>query len=98
MRALRALPRQATEFHHSNHVTQQRRTFLGLQRTPQPSQAMRGYLVAQGAVIVLLIDYGIATITNDKTTFRSICQAAGWWKDPAPFEQSHGAATTDKEG
>lgn len=54
---------------------------------------MMAYLTAQGAVIVLLIDLGIATLTGDKTTFRSIVQAAGYWQDPPPFEQSHG--TTD---
>lgn len=58
---------------------------------------MMGYLAAQGAAIVLLIDLGIATLMNDKTTFRSICQAAGLWKDPPPFEEAHGTADEQTE-
>lgn len=76
---------------------QQRRTFLGLQRTPQPKPAMMAYLVAQGAGIVLLIDLGIATLMNDKTTFRTICQAAGVWKDPPAFVEAHTSASEETE-
>lgn len=54
---------------------------------------MMAYLVAQGAGIVLLIDLGIATLMNDKTTFRSICQAAGWWKDGPAFDEAHAGAS-----
>lgn len=75
----------------------QRRTFLGLQRTPQPKPAMMAYLVAQGAGIVLLIDLGIATLMNDKTTFRTICQAAGVWKDPPAFDEAHAAGSGEGE-
>lgn len=53
---------------------------------------MMAYLVAQGAAIVLLIDWGIATAMGDKTTFRSICQAAGWWKDGPGFEEVHASS------
>jgi len=60
---------------------------------------MAGYLVAQGLVVVLLIDLGIATAMNDKTTVRSVCQAAGWWKDSPAFNDAHGkVGTTASEG
>lgn len=75
----------------------QRRTFLGLRRTPPPSTGMSAYLVAQGLGIVLLIDLGIATVTQEKTTLRAICQAAGWWKDPPGFEKVHGNAAEGQE-
>jgi len=55
---------------------------------------MAGYLVAQGLVVVLLIDLGIATAMNDKTTVRAVCQAAGWWKDSPAFNDAHGTADT----
>ena len=48
-----------------------------------------GYLVAQGLAIVLLADYGIATVTNEMTTVRAVCQTAGLWKDTPPFEKIH---------
>ncbi|KAF2763857.1 hypothetical protein EJ03DRAFT_283263 [Teratosphaeria nubilosa] len=51
---------------------------------------MMGYLVAQGLVIVLLADLGIATSTGNITTVRSVCQAAGFWKGPVEFEKAHG--------
>ena len=75
----------------------QRRTFLGLQRTPQPKPAMMAYLVAQGAGIVLLIDLGIATLLNDKTTFRTVCQAAGVWKDPPAFDEAHASGIEENQ-
>jgi len=87
--ALRARPRVV-----SCNGVRQKGTFLGLQRTPPPKPAMAGYLVAQGLVVVLLIDLGIATAMNDKTTVRSVCQAAGWWKDLPAFEHAHETVDT----
>jgi hypothetical protein len=55
---------------------------------------MMGYLVVQGLAIVLLADLAIATIINQPTTVRSICQTAGVWKDPPPFEKIHNGTTT----
>ena len=72
-------------------------TFMGLRRTPPPKPGMMAYLVIQGLGIVLLIDLGIATVTQDKTTFRSICQAAGFWRDPPAFDQAH-SANSDEQG
>ena len=68
----------------------QRRTFLGLQRTPPPSSRMMGALVAQGLAVVLLADLGFATLTNQTTTVRSVAQSAGYWLDPPEFEKVHG--------
>jgi hypothetical protein len=51
---------------------------------------MMGYLVAQGLAIVLLADLGIATLLGHTTTVRSVCQAAGFGKDPQAFEEMHG--------
>ena len=62
-------------------MLQQRRTFLGLRRGPPQTPAMNAYLVVQGLAIVLLADLGVATAMGDITTFRSICQAGGLWKD-----------------
>ncbi|KAF2481777.1 hypothetical protein BDY17DRAFT_325291 [Neohortaea acidophila] len=76
----------------------QRRTFLGLQRGPPQSQATNAYLVGQGLIIVLLVDLAIATAMQDKTTFRSICQAAGWWQDPPHFQEAHGSGDASAEG
>ncbi|KAK4624573.1 hypothetical protein CLAFUW4_06445 [Fulvia fulva] len=59
----------------------QKRTFLGLQRTPAPSSRIMGALVAQGLFVVLLADYGFATLTNQPTTVRAIAQSAGFWKE-----------------
>ncbi|KAH9845064.1 hypothetical protein Tdes44962_MAKER06923 [Teratosphaeria destructans] len=82
---LRQRPRLHTEV-----LGGQRRSFMGLQRTPPPKPAMMGYLVAQGFIIVLLADLGIATVTGKVTTVRSVCQAAGFWKGPVEFEEAHG--------
>lgn len=82
---LRARPRVLTY-----NAIRHKGTFLGLQRTPPPKPAMAGYLVAQGLVVVLFIDLGIATAMGDKTTVRSVCQAAGLWKDLPAFDDAHG--------
>lgn len=79
---------------------QQRRTFLGLQRTPQPKPGMMAYLVVQGLAIVLLGDLAFATIMNDKTIVRSVAQAGGVWLDPPPFGEIHeksGERVAEKE-
>ena len=68
---------------------QQRRNFLGLQRPPPPKPGMMGYLVAQGLAIVLLADLAFATVINEPTTIRSLCQTVGFWKEPAAFEKIH---------
>ena len=73
-------------------VMPQRRTFLGLQRPPPPQPQMMGYLVAQGLAIVLLADLAFATVTNEPTTIRSLCQTAGFWKDTPPFDKTHDQA------
>lgn len=70
-------------------MQQQRRTFLGLQRTPAPKPAMMAYLTLQGLAIVLLGDLGFATLTNDVTVARSVIQAAGYWRGPPAFEEVH---------
>ncbi|RMY92412.1 hypothetical protein D0861_02513 [Hortaea werneckii] len=67
---------------------QQRRTFLGLRRPPPPKTPMMGYLVAQGLAVVLLVDLGIAMLRGEPTTVRSVCQSAGFWKDP-DFKRLH---------
>lgn len=67
---------------------QQRRTFLGLRRPPPPKTPMMGYLVAQGLAVVLLADLGIAMLRGEPTTVRSVCQSAGFWKDP-DFKKLH---------
>jgi len=67
---------------------QQRRTFLGLRRPPPPKTPMMGYLVAQGLAVVLLADLGIAMLRGEPTTVRSVCQSAGFWKDP-DFKRLH---------
>ena len=66
----------------------QRRTFLGLRRPPPPKTPMMGYLVAQGLAVVLLADLGIAMLRDEPTTVRSVCQSAGFWKDP-DFKKLH---------
>jgi hypothetical protein len=48
-----------------------------------------GYLVAQGLAVVLLADLAFATVTNEHTTLRAICQTVGLWREPAKFEQIH---------
>ncbi|RMZ14450.1 hypothetical protein D0860_02120 [Hortaea werneckii] len=67
---------------------QQRRTFLGLRRPPPPKTPMMGCLVAQGLAVVLLADLGIAMLRGEPTTVRSVCQSAGFWKDP-DFKKLH---------
>ncbi|EGP89214.1 uncharacterized protein MYCGRDRAFT_85399 [Zymoseptoria tritici IPO323] len=51
---------------------------------------MMGWLVVQGLGVVLLADLAFATLTNDRTTIRSVAQSAGYWKDPPPFDEVHG--------
>jgi hypothetical protein len=63
---------------------------MGLQRTPAPPPSTMGYLVAQGLAIVLLGDYAIAMIRNEPSTLRTVCQAAGFWRDAPEFEDVHG--------
>ncbi|KAM3416688.1 hypothetical protein BST61_g8279 [Cercospora zeina] len=72
-------------FHHIH----QRRTFLGLQRTPSPPPKTMALLVLQGLGIVLLADYAIASVTGEATTVRSVAQSAGYWQDAPPFKQTH---------
>lgn len=79
-----AIMRQRNAF-----ASQQRRTFLGLQRTPAPKPQMMGYLVLQGLAVVLLADLAIATVQNEPTTIRSVAQSAGLWLDPPAFEKTH---------
>ena len=67
----------------------QRRTFLGLQRTPAPSNRTMGVLVLQGLGVVLLADLAIATAQGEPTTIRSVAQSAGFWKQPPAFDQTH---------
>ncbi|KAK5128078.1 hypothetical protein LTR85_005195 [Meristemomyces frigidus] len=67
----------------------QRRTFLGLRRPPPPKTPMMGYLVAQGLAIVLLADLAFATLQNEPTTVRAVCQSAGFWQEQE-FEKLHG--------
>ena len=83
----RMLPRIYS--HRRNVIPQQRRSFLGLQRPPAPKPHMMGYLVAQGLAVVLLADLAFATVTNEHTTVRAICQTVGLWKEPPKFEQVH---------
>lgn len=71
----------------------QRRTFLGLQRTPAPKPHIQGLLVGQGLAVVLLIDYAAAALQDSKTITRSTLQFFGLWQDPEPFETSHKAET-----
>ncbi|KAK6390375.1 hypothetical protein LTR65_005750 [Meristemomyces frigidus] len=82
-------------FQHSVHP--QKRTFLGLRRPPPPRNAMMGYLVAQGLAIVLLVDLAIASVQNEPTTIRSVCQSAGFWKEKG-FGRLHDADGTVKKG
>lgn len=68
---------------------QQKRSFMGLQRTPAPKPQVMGYLVAQGLAVVLLADFAIATVQNEPTTLRSVAQSAGLWTEGKPFEKAH---------
>lgn len=68
----------------------QRRSFMGLQRTPAPKPPMMGYLVLQGLAVVLLADLAIATAQGETTTVRSVCQSAGFWKEEKGFGETHG--------
>ena len=72
-----------------NGIMLQRRPFLGLHRPPAPKPHLMGYLVAQGLAVVLLADLAFATLTNEPTTIRAICQTVGLWKEPPKFEQIH---------
>ncbi|EME84803.1 uncharacterized protein MYCFIDRAFT_195757 [Pseudocercospora fijiensis CIRAD86] len=69
----------------------QRRTFLGLQRTPAPSPKQMRLLVLQGLGVVLLADLAIATAQGEPTTVRSVAQSAGFWKQPPPLHHAHHA-------
>ncbi|KAK5118359.1 hypothetical protein LTR62_002873 [Meristemomyces frigidus] len=62
---------------------------MNLKRTPAPPPQMMGYLVVQGLVVVLLGDLAIATIRNEPTTVRSVCEAAGIVKKAAEFDVAH---------
>lgn len=75
----------------------QRRTFLGLQRTPAPKPQMMGYLVLQGLAVVLLADLAIATAQNEPTTIRSVAQSAGLWLEAPAFEEIHESKTETAE-
>lgn len=83
--------------HHNAFVAYQRRTFLGLQRTPAPKPQMMGYLVLQGLAVVLLADLAIATVQNEPTTIRSVMQSAGLWRDPPEFDKAHEAKTENAD-
>ncbi|KAM0716287.1 hypothetical protein Q7P37_007732 [Cladosporium fusiforme] len=76
-------------------VAMQRRAFLGLQQTPPPKPRMVGYLVMQGLAVVLVADFGFATINNHPTVLRSIAQSAGIWKEGPTFEESHKSGAED---
>ena len=67
----------------------QRRSFLGLQRTPPPKPHIQGLLVGQGLAVVLLVDYAAATLRNEKSVARSTLQYFGFWRDPPPFDETH---------
>jgi hypothetical protein len=67
----------------------QRRTFLGLQRTPPPNPRMMGYLVIQGLAVVLLVDVSFATALGHQTIMRKIAQSAGIWKEAPSFDTYH---------
>ena len=67
----------------------QRRTFFGLQKPPPPKPAMMGYLVVQGLAVVLLVDFGFATVFNGKTQIRKVAQSAGFWTDGPEFGRVH---------
>lgn len=67
----------------------QRRTFLGLQQTPPPKPRMMGYLVMQGLAVVLLADFGFATLLHHPTATRTILESAGIWRKGPSFEDSH---------
>lgn len=68
---------------------QQRRSFLGLQRTPTPKPHVQGLLVAQGLAVVLLVDYAVAAMQGSKTTLRSTLEFCGMWKVPPSFDTVH---------
>jgi hypothetical protein len=71
------------------HGMSQRRTFLGLQRTPPPNSRMMGYLVAQGLAVVLLVDVSFATVLGHQTIIRKIAQSVGIWKEAPSFDTHH---------
>lgn len=75
----------------------QRRTFLGLQRTPAPNPHIQGLLVGQGLAVVLLIDYVVAAIQGEKTTLRSTLQFFGLWKDAPAFDTAHKPTMTNEK-
>lgn len=78
----------------------QRRSFMGLQRTPPPKPCMMGYLVLQGLAIVLLADYGFASLLGHPTVVQKVARSAGLWKDGPTFDQVHKRedTTTDDSG
>lgn len=67
----------------------QRRTFLGLQRTPAPNPRVMGYLVFQGLAVVLLADMGFATLLDHPSVTRKVAQSMGIWKEEPSFETRH---------
>jgi hypothetical protein len=73
----------------------QRRTLLGLQRTPPPGPQMMGYLVVQGFVVVLLADLGFATVLGHSSITGRIAQSAGIWKENPSFEDHHATRSVD---
>ncbi|KAI5357164.1 hypothetical protein Slin14017_G124850 [Septoria linicola] len=75
---------------------QQRRTFLGLQKTPPPPPKTMAWLVLQGLGVVLLADFAFASMTGDVTTVRSVAQSAGFWPNAPPFKQVHEQRRADE--
>lgn len=50
---------------------------------------MMAYLTLQGLAIVLLVDFAIASVQNEKTTIRSVAETAGLWRDQPAFSEVH---------
>lgn len=73
---------------------QQRRSFMGLQRTPPPKPSTMGYLVVQGLALVLLADYGFAALLDHPTVVRKVAQSTGLWQEGPSFKQAHKAEDT----
>jgi len=62
---------------------------MGLQRTPPPKSSVMGYLVFQGLALVLLADYGFATLLGHATVVRKVIQSTGWWERGSSFKTAH---------
>jgi len=67
----------------------QRRSFMGLQRTPPPKTSTMGYLVLQGLALVLLADYGFASLLDHPTVIKKVAQSTGMWQEGSSFKDAH---------